>query len=234
MSFPLLSPAGEKNVAEKTALEKRVENLVQIHLDSLWSGEEVNWVISSPWRLGNVPEEATLSIESDFQPRGSTVLLLVVKEGNRLLQRLPLSVRIEVKALVPVINCDCHRRTTVDSRMINWERRDVTRLAGDWAKSDMDLNTTTWWMKRSLRTGDILTWDYLEPKPIIQNGDRIRAIVRHGTVTVSTTGIALESAYPGDSIQIRNASSGAVLYGIVQPDSTVLISGVINDKGTGR
>lgn len=66
--------------------------------------------------------------------------------------------------------------------------------------------------------------DLLNP-PVIKNNDPVNIIYKSGAISLKTTGTALSSGAVGDTIKVKNDSSGAVLLGEIINKNTVNVGG---------
>ena len=77
--------------------------------------------------------------------------------------------------------------------------------------------------KRTLLPGKLIARNAVAEPELVTRGKMVVAVFEEGALTMSTTGMALQSGALGDGIQIRNVDSGKVIFGVVQPDGTVRI-----------
>lgn len=96
---------------------------------------------------------------------------------------------------------------------------EVTRLVSLPYKEKGDLFGKR--VTRVVSRGRVITEDMVEHVPLIGRGDRIRILVRHENLTVTTTGFALEDGWMGDQIRVRHADGRREIVGRVQGISLV-------------
>ncbi len=70
-------------------------------------------------------------------------------------------------------------------------------------------------LKRSLRSGELITYKHIDHDYAVHKGDAITLTFTSDTFSLSTSGIALENGVIGDRIKVRNKDSGKVLRGTV-------------------
>ena len=70
-------------------------------------------------------------------------------------------------------------------------------------------------LKRDGRYGDVISFNFLETKPIIYRGDEVTIISRMGTLIVEVSGEALDEGVLGDRVRVRNNRSRTVVTGRV-------------------
>jgi len=75
--------------------------------------------------------------------------------------------------------------------------------------------------RRSIRKGEIITSDELEPIPQIISGSIVTIIAQIHGVTVSAIGKALEDGYAGQAVRVINLRSKKSLEGIVSSENRV-------------
>jgi flagella basal body P-ring formation protein FlgA len=111
------------------------------------------------------------------------------------------------------------RHEQIDTDDLELMLCEVTRLASVpyRVKADLVGKRTT----RVISRGRVLTEDMVEHLPLIQRGDRIQILVRHGNLTVSTSGFAQEDGWMGDQIRVKNTDGRREIIGRVQGESLV-------------
>jgi flagellar basal body P-ring formation protein FlgA len=70
-------------------------------------------------------------------------------------------------------------------------------------------------MVRAVEANEVLTQKSLERPTLIKRGSTITLVYETGSLRVETPGTAEEGGKMGDFIQVKNASSGKVLRGVV-------------------
>lgn len=210
----------------KGVVRPEVAAVLNDYLESVWGEGQVVWTPNSPHQFGLIPDDAEVSVVPRGRPKGSTVINLDVKREGRLIKRLPLSLRVLPFAWVPVAKKDVDSREVLKPENIRWQREEVTRTYGTWPEKPEEFRERTWWARRTIRRGDILTYDRIEPRPEIARGDFVEMVSVKGGVIVSTDGIALQDGRIGDRVKVENPASGARLLGIVDGERVVMIRGV--------
>ncbi len=66
-----------------------------------------------------------------------------------------------------------------------------------------------------LRAGSILAKSQVQVRPDVIVGDDVRVRVTRGSVTIESTGVALQRGYMGDRVRVKNASNGEAFWGRV-------------------
>ncbi len=78
---------------------------------------------------------------------------------------------------------------------------------------------------RTLLPGRPIPLQGIDNPRLITNGSQVRMVYVDGDLQIVTTGAALQDGAIGDVIKLRNVDSGVVVFGQVQADGTVLVSG---------
>jgi flagella basal body P-ring formation protein FlgA len=76
-------------------------------------------------------------------------------------------------------------------------------------------------VRKNLSQGELLTFNMLEDKPIMEKGKRVTILARSAALIVRSRGEALESGALGATIDVRNLSSKAVVKAVVVGEDTV-------------
>lgn len=132
-----------------------------------------------------------------------------------------LPVTVESEARVLVARRSMRRGEVPTAADVEVARRRVPGLASEFLVEGAELGR--WRLRRPIGAGEALAGDMLESPPLVRRGQRVTAVSRSTGVEIRVTAEAMASAAAGDRLQLRNASSGKLLEGTVQPDGTVAI-----------
>jgi len=204
-------------------LSVTVRSAVQKWLETQWGKGQVEFEITTRPRSLRIPEGAKLTVEGESLPRGVSILYLEVDEGGLRVRRVPLSVRVHPKALVPVAKHTLKRGETIHGDMLKWERRDVTDVRGDWPLHTAKLTSGSYWMRRTVRENEVITEEAVERKPEVLRGEPITLVARQGKVNIETTGIAMEDGRKGDWIRVENPQYKTFLRAQVTDLATAVV-----------
>jgi len=79
-------------------------------------------------------------------------------------------------------------------------------------------------LKRNLRSNSVIQNNDIITEYVVTKGTEVLIIVEQNSLTLSTTGIALESAGLGDSVEIENKDSGTIITATVTGKDTVAVN----------
>jgi flagella basal body P-ring formation protein FlgA len=71
-----------------------------------------------------------------------------------------------------------------------------------------------WEVRRRLETGEVADWPAVLPPPLVRAGEPVRLEWTRGAVTIALTGLALNSARGGETVQARLAGRRGRLTGV--------------------
>ncbi len=78
---------------------------------------------------------------------------------------------------------------------------------------------------RTLLPGAPIPLDGLDRPRLVSIGAQVQLVYVEGGLTISTFGAALQDGKEGEVIKVRNSDSGVTVFGAVQADGTVRVSG---------
>ncbi len=149
---------------------------------------------------------------------GRMTYLIRIRRDNRLVAKaIVVEVRRQVRSLV--LERDLKRGTPVTGADVRSEWVDVTYRHGEPLTHASSLVSVS--MKRSGRTGDLLTREMIEPSPAIRVGDRVTILYERSGFTIALDGVAWEDGLTGEAIRVKNSRSGRILT------ATVVKAGVV-------
>lgn len=79
--------------------------------------------------------------------------------------------------------------------------------------------------RRTLLPGQPIPANAVSAPKVVSNGAKVRMLFEDGGLRITALGTALQSGSAGDTIAVRNMSSGLTVSGIVQTDGSVYIGG---------
>ena len=71
--------------------------------------------------------------------------------------------------------------------------------------------------------GDVLKRNHVRRKPDFEQGDSVVLVVHKGTLIVKVQGVLLRSAFIGDTVKVRSASTNSILEGQLTEKGMVLL-----------
>jgi len=77
--------------------------------------------------------------------------------------------------------------------------------------------------RRTLLPGRLIPLNFLREAYAVEPGNPVSVVFVSGVLTISITGVPLQSGSVGDLIRVRNVDSGAILTGTVMADGTVRV-----------
>lgn len=176
---------------------QRVQNHIRNQLGPLAGIERLD--VRNPEQLRGIPTH----IQGQLETRGTSRLMLADQHGNTAEAR----VQIYQQVLVYEPVRDIERGELLQRSDFRQRRIDQAR-----ARRSLDIREFGFekpvMAARHLRAGQVLRTGDIERKPSIHRGDRISLLYDRNAILISMDGIALEDAFAGDQIRVRNTSSG--------------------------
>lgn len=209
--------------AGKDRLPESVRSAVQNWLETQWGKGQVEFEIATHPRTLEGAQSAEISVESDTAPRGLVILYVELSDAGKRIRRVPLSVRVHPKVIVPVAKRTLKRGETLSGDMLGWERRDVSEVRSDWPQNSEQLTSGYFRMRRTVRENDVLTEESIEKTPEVISGEPITLVAMHGNVSIATTGIALEDGRKGEWIRVENPQYKMILRAQVTSLATATV-----------
>ena len=80
-----------------------------------------------------------------------------------------------------------------------------------------------WRLKRSVKQGEMITWNDLEPKPVVERGDIVTMRIVADGFTLSGRSTAMEDGLVGQTIRVKNLDSGKIVKGRVENSELIII-----------
>ena len=210
----------------RTITKEDIAPLVDNYIERSWADRQVRTEIiySRPVEDITIKEnDFDLQVLDPVRPRvcGSIALSLAALENDRMLVRIPVSLKVRAFGKVAVMNKEVRQGKILSPDDFSLLEREITRKSSNPVRTAEDAAYKK--LKRTVKAGQILTLDHLEIPPLIERGDEITLIVQYKGIRVSCPGKAWEKGRLGDRIMVRN-QYGKNLVGEVKDTHTVLIT----------
>lgn len=155
--------------------------------------------------------------------RGNTFIAIEFLDSfEKVIRRLEVPVSIRIYQDVPTAVGTLQKNQAIQINDITYKRMDVTY------HSDKEIlgieKIVGKKLKRRLAQGEMITASVLENVILVNRGGKVNIIVQSGTVSIRTSGVALQDAGFGDFIRVQRDGSRKSLQGKVDIDGTVYIN----------
>jgi len=206
--------------------ENELKALIEDYLERSWAGENARVEII----YSRLPKNVILS-SSGHELRvidplrrrlsGSTSISLAAFSEGRLVQRIPVSLKVKVFEKVAVLKNSRGNNSLLSPNDVELIERETTGTRSSPIKNIEELAGMR--LKRRMKAGQVLTIDGVESPPLIERGDEITLLVIYKNIRVGCTGKAWQNGRRGEKILVRN-QYGKNMTGTVQDAQTVLIT----------
>jgi flagella basal body P-ring formation protein FlgA len=132
--------------------------------------------------------------------------------------------RATVTAKVVVAAVDVPANKPLQPEDVTVDRRDVTATRDTLADAAAVEGLSS---RRTLRAGEVLRKTFLVAPTLVKRGDAVRIVAHQGNIEVTVPGEALDTGAQGDTVRVRNVTTGTVIRarviaaGAVEPADAV-------------
>jgi len=210
----------------RTVTNTEVTSLVDEWVADAWRDQDVRTEVvytRLPDELSLAHEDFTLRVLDPLKthPTGSMALSVAALDGEKVLARFPVSLRIRAWQEVAVAASDLQRGEVLSAEDITFADRELNNLRGSSLTSVDDVVGKR--LVRRVRAGQVISSGHVENPPLIERGDEIFLIVEYNGITVGCGGKASQKGGRGDRILVRN-QYGRNLTGVIKDSRTVVIT----------
>src|ERR1043166_3592702 len=153
---------------------------------------------------------------------GLQSFLIVADVAGKEEARLWIKAEIKVFENVVVSSVPLAHHEVPSEKDVRIERRDISSLTGRPFTKIKDIIGQQ--AARAIEVNEILTQKLLERPNLVKRGSAITLLYETGNLSIETPGTAEEAGKAGDTIQVKNASSGKMLRGIVLDGRAVRVN----------
>ncbi|MCC6233771.1 MAG: flagellar basal body P-ring formation protein FlgA [Verrucomicrobiales bacterium] len=185
---------------------------------------ELELRLTRPWAPVAVPDEPlkVRIIESPATgPGANFIVRFDLLDGEDRVGNWQVVASAKIWREVPVAVTALRRGQVLADLTLGSERRDVLALRD--APAVVDPADTTLELIENVPAGQPLLARSLRPRPVIQRGQVVEALVRDGSMTISLKVEALTDALPGQAVRVRNPKTRRELMAKAINEETVLV-----------
>ena len=201
------------------SIEKELSSEIQMKLE-----EEFNQYVKIEFEIVRAPQNyksIQLLDDRNINIIGDIAYIPVEVVDNRSIEKQTfISVKFMLFKNVFISKNDLEKKKIIDVGNLELVLKDVSSVKGKLIESIEEISGTR--AKRYVRKGEVLTFEMIEPTPVIFPGDKIIASTVVGNVIVTTEAFSRQEGKKGDVIKIRTKDNKQYKAEVLD-DSRVLI-----------
>lgn len=207
----------QANATEQVITQERVEAALRRHALQYgpWKAENVELRVLPFPALTIAPGLARYQVlqPTKFSNPGVHNFQLAVEIAGKEAARLWLKAEIRVFEQVVVAAAPLARQEPIGARDLRVERREMAgRGNRPFSRIEDVIGKQP---TRAIDANEVLTASAVDRPTLIKRGSAIKLVFETGSLRVETAGVAEEAGKIGELIQVKNASSGKILRGVV-------------------
>ncbi len=154
------------------------------------------------FEIMNYPDgNVTLEDDPGFKISGNFIYIPVdVVYKNSTESRTYLTIKVKLFKNVLVASENISAKELLDTSDVLIQLKDVTNFRGNPLSSLNEISGVR--SKIFIKRGSVLSSEFIEPEPVVKNGDKVTAISKAGNVIVSTKAEAKQEGITGEVIRI--------------------------------
>ncbi len=147
-------------------------------------------------------------IPSDPSIIGSSRFSIIFKVNNTVVKNMSIIGKLAVFADIVVAGKPLIRGQLLTSDDLELKRMEISKTPDSFF-SIHDLAGKR--LKRNMRAGSVLRESYVEPMPIILQGQKVKMVLQNKSLTLTATGLARRDGAVGDVIRVQNINSRKII-----------------------
>jgi flagellar basal body P-ring formation protein FlgA len=222
------------NGADKVKISRRSRLLEEAELKDLLTATlqrekvrdrgELELHLGRPWTAINIPDEPFTVRTLEMPLTGVTpnfILRFELRTERESFGFWQVPLQARVWHDVWVARAPQPRGRLLHEADLTTERRDLLTLRDPIINPEF--NDPSLELTENLPSGAPLLAHTLRPRPVVQRGRLVDAVVQDGSLLITLKAEALEDGLPGQMIRVRNANSKREFRGKVQNEQTVIV-----------
>jgi len=152
---------------------------------------------------------------------GTHTYVVEYRVGGRRVARGGFTMKVHVQATAFVAATQLNRGILLAERDLIAREMDLADLRGLPETDKAKLIGAR--LRHTIREGQIVTSDALEPVPLVRRGDAVTIVARRGDMVVTAFGLAREDGALGEVVRVENLQSQRVVHARVRGNNTVAV-----------
>ena len=152
--------------------------------------------------------------------RGKTLIGIEGWNGASLCGRWTVQGDVEIWGKIPTSEFAAQAGEEVS---VIWKRARLDSIREPMFVQTPELKDATLLAIVPIGQGAVLKRNHVRRKPDFKQGDSVVVVVQKGTLIVKVQGMLLKSAYVGDTVKVRSASTNSILEGQLTENGMVLL-----------
>lgn len=205
------------NAAFASGIQNMISDLLIDKLGGNVSEVELSFDTKSKALLPNIKGDIIKNIQlTYFAPNYSSFKVTVTLEDDKLYD---LFGRYSAFSEVPVTARNLRSGVVITESDVISVKTPISRLKGGYVTSIGDIVGMQ--LRRSLSNGVLIKEQDITKPQIISKGDNVSIVYNKSNIKLRTKGISTQSGALGDSIKVKNESTGTIVHGIVRAKNLV-------------
>lgn len=164
-------------------------------------------------------EDLDISFSQPSRTMGNTAL--TIRCSQPVAWKLLLPANIAVFDEVAISASPLTRGQIIDSQNIEYRKKNISLLKqGYYRKGDVLSGLEA---RRNLSSGQVLTPASLQPRKLVNSGQRVTIMLNIDGLKIKTSGQALSSASMGQIVKVRNTRSNKIVEAVVTGEGQVKV-----------
>jgi flagella basal body P-ring formation protein FlgA len=203
------------------SLESMISNLISDKLGNNISDIELSFENKSKAILSNIRGQNINNVQlSYFAQNYSSFKVSVTLENERVYD---LFGRYNAYIDLPVPSKMIKTGTIITEAEISSVRSPISKMKSGFITSPDELLGMQ--VKRALAPGALIRHSDLVKPQVVRQGDGLEIVYNRGNIKLRTSGVAIQSGAVGDTVRVKNETTGTVIYGIVKAKNLVEVGG---------
>ena len=164
---------------------------------------------------------SVVELYPDFKPLGSIIVPVQVYVDGQEKEKIFLRTKVSVYEDIVVAKKRLQRGDVLGTLEAGMEERDVAALNSGVIR---DINQAYGKQARTYIPNENPIYDFMVmDRPFVKRNDKIKMTMSSEGVTISADGLALEDGNMGQSIKVKNMTSGKTIMGTVSGSGEVIV-----------
>jgi flagella basal body P-ring formation protein FlgA len=156
-----------------------------------------------------------------WQGWGSAAISLIVRQGERVVQNIPLRVEVEAQAEMVVAVRQIDHGSIIVASDLALRKQDLASVRGRYLGSIEDVAGKK--ARTTLRANSAVKADQLERIPLVKSGQMVTIVAENERMRITVIGKARGSGAEGDTINVQNMNSLKEIPARIIDAGTVLV-----------
>jgi len=134
---------------------------------------------------------------------------IIFRIGGKVVRNMSVRGEIEALATVVVTATRLKKGSIIRPQHLTTAKKDISEMSNPGVDQNALIGKK---LKKTIRAGHVILSSMVESLPVVQRGERVKIVIKSGTMLLTATGLAHNNGLLNEIIRVQNISSNKIIF----------------------